>query len=296
MRTLIALSLLTLISCGEPASPPPASPSGPDPAEAARLRAEQRVKAQQAQKDNVAASTANADAVLAQRDKRRATSTAQSETATAGTSCADLAALDDKAAAAADPDIAAIYKKAADDRRAANGERVCTTLVAAAQRMQAAISAETFASADNPDGTCDGSGKYPLASCNAGPGPSTMAPAFRAQVESLKCYLSPEKLATFNEIADVMSKAVDERTAKETACRAAPDCLGPRLATRICALQAQSAELKKGIAQERANPGGVVDVVKLHDWGGQVQDADAAAKNLRAYYQATIKKPVPRCP
>jgi len=45
------------------------------------------------------------------------------------------------------------------------------------------------------------------------------------------------------------------------------------------------------IAQERRNPGGVVDLNALHDLGQRIQDIDAGLPGLKADYKAAAHKP-----
>lgn len=77
----------------------------------------------------------------------------------------------------------------------------------------------------------------------------------------------------------------------ETACRSSAPCLGGRAASQLCQLIPNRAAAAADIAKERANPGGVVDLQKLHDLGQNVQDFDAAIAKWKTSYASLLHKP-----
>jgi hypothetical protein len=83
---------------------------------------------------------------------------------------------------------------------------------------------------------------------------------------------------------------IESAIATELACRASASCMDHRLADPICMQLQRRRELLASIAQEKANPSGVVDLVRLHDLGEGVQDADAEIKAGKASYLATRHK------
>jgi hypothetical protein len=50
-------------------------------------------------------------------------------------------------------------------------------------------------------------------------------------------------------------------------------------------------EAKRQIAHEKSNPGGVVDLVMLHDLGERMQMDDNNIANLKSQYLATAHRP-----
>jgi hypothetical protein len=93
--------------------------------------------------------------------------------------------------------------------------------------------------------------------------------------------------AKAREQADKLYKLVQA----ETACRASDKCLDHRAAAATCALVENRANLVRSIAEEKANPSGVVDLARLHELGEGVQYSDAKIQEAKTYFQALRKKP-----
>lgn len=54
----------------------------------------------------------------------------------------------------------------------------------------------------------------------------------------------------------------------------------------LCEATWMAAQMREAIAKERSNPGGVVDMKSLHDWGANLQDAQAQIALLKPRYLA----------
>lgn len=80
---------------------------------------------------------------------------------------------------------------------------------------------------------------------------------------------------------------LDPLVAGEAACRASDKCMGDRM----CALVADRRDVYRQIATEKANPAGVVDLVRLHTLGEEAQSVEATIKVMATWYQAARKKP-----
>lgn len=107
--------------------------------------------------------------------------------------------------------------------------------------------------------------------------------------------LEPTKGDVVDKIAaqvDGLEKDAQEALAKESKCRSTPACLGPRIAVNFCRDTRERAETVRAIATERANPGGVVDLVRLHTLGEKVQAYDAAIADEKAAYLKNVKRPL----
>ncbi len=76
----------------------------------------------------------------------------------------------------------------------------------------------------------------------------------------------------------------------EETCRAAPKCLADRVAVPLCEAIAGKREALRGIAQERRNPAGVVNLTALHDMGEDAQIDEATIQELRAKYAALVHR------
>lgn len=301
--TLPAVPLALILACGGGSDPPPQTPQQSVQAQIdarAKADADQRATATaQAQQDSqqiLARAQAQQQQATDQRSQMLRLMQVRSEVSRAGNLCADIAALDQKATAESSPEAAEIYRKGAADRRTNNVQSAREKIRAAYEAATSSLTEDAFAKASQPDGSCDGSTAYPFADCVTGPNPAQRLADAHAQTEALKCYLNDEQIAGVVKLADLLGQRLAQLTQKETACRNTPDCLGGRALTVACAWDATSVEIKKGIAKERANPGGVVDLRKLHDWGEQSQNADDQAKTMRAYYKSVTKKNPPACP
>lgn len=80
---------------------------------------------------------------------------------------------------------------------------------------------------------------------------------------------------------------LDQVIVAEVACRASDKCMGDRM----CALVADRRDVYRQIATEKANPAGVVDLVRLHTLGEEAQSVEATIKVMATWYQAARKKP-----
>ena len=94
---------------------------------------------------------------------------------------------------------------------------------------------------------------------------------------------------------DKVQAEMAPRIAEEVACRASQKCTTARnakaIAERLCAARERRAEALAGIAHERANPSGVVDLAILHALGVDVQDADEEIANASAEYLSLMHRP-----
>jgi hypothetical protein len=86
----------------------------------------------------------------------------------------------------------------------------------------------------------------------------------------------------------------------ERVCRASQSCLTGRWASKVradaCVDIAGRNLAADEIRREKANPSGVVDLVKLHGLGQALQDADARIADAKKAYVAQMHKPFPACP
>lgn len=86
------------------------------------------------------------------------------------------------------------------------------------------------------------------------------------------------------------AERIESAIAAELSCRASASCMDHRYGDPVCGQLQRRRELLASIAQEKANPAGVVDLVRLHDLGEGVQDADAEIKAGKASYLAARHK------
>jgi hypothetical protein len=96
--------------------------------------------------------------------------------------------------------------------------------------------------------------------------------------------------------------STQERIAAEETCRASQACTAERQAKRVAAKREsdaaaicdaiETAKLEEAIiAEERANPSGVVDLKRLHDAGAILAEVREAQKQLKAQWQKDYGKP-----
>lgn len=110
-------------------------------------------------------------------------------------------------------------------------------------------------------------------------------PEVRKTAGLLRCY-DPSAAAGVDEQVSRWSAALDAAIAQELTCRASPDCMAQRVGAKICGVLADRREAVAAMSRERSNPGGVVDLVTLHDLGEKTQFDDATLGQLRANYTA----------
>ena len=111
-----------------------------------------------------------------------------------------------------------------------------------------------------------------------------------------RCYLADraDKLATLDQLLPLLDQEaakVAKMIADEQACRATPTCMAARVAKEICNDIATLKDVKRQIADEKANPGGVVDLELLHGLGERQQANEAAIRDEKAQYLKLAKKP-----
>lgn len=85
-------------------------------------------------------------------------------------------------------------------------------------------------------------------------------------------------MLTFADDADNYARELGAAVTNEEECRTSDRCMGDRVCETIGGKQQAEAWRKlslQGIAQEKANPSGVVNLVRLHDLGQDVQNAEA---------------------
>ena len=73
----------------------------------------------------------------------------------------------------------------------------------------------------------------------------------------------------------------DPKLQTEAACRKSDSCLG----NGVCLAIADKADAQKEMKRERANPSGVVDLVRLHDLGERMQADDEEIARRKGWYQ-----------
>jgi hypothetical protein len=191
-------------------------------------------------------------------------------------SCVDLAKLHAIGATKL-PVVTAMYERAAEERR----RHELLEMASDYKRFGETIgtwTADRFAQSDAPDGT------------SGGDVPREDVANIRAELESHRCY-DEAQIAELAPLVDQASALLEKRIATETACRASRPCMATRAAAEACARVAQRLALKAAIATERANPGGVVDLVKLHDLGQQVQLAEGSISDAKSRYAKLAGKP-----
>jgi hypothetical protein len=195
-----------------------------------------------------------------------------------GSSCEDIAQLrtlaQGKGATAAK-----LYTDEAERRRQA----AVRQLLAVGVPPQEVIATWTAqALRDSPDGDGGNLALPPL---------PTLAKA-RDALEAVRCYTTDQTQVNETEkTLDALNVHMQKMIADEQACRVTPACMGPRVAAVACAWLAQRRDIMAAIATEKANPAGVVDVVKLHDYGQHAQQAGDAAADARRRYTAMMHKP-----
>jgi hypothetical protein len=122
--------------------------------------------------------------------------------------------------------------------------------------------------------------------------PMQMIQAAKTGLTQAQCYTSKqEAIAQSLAVVDQESAQVTKLIADEKSCRITPACIGARIAAEICADLKDRREVQKQINEEKANPGGVVDLELLHSLGERAQADDAAITSEKAQYAKTTHKP-----
>lgn len=111
----------------------------------------------------------------------------------------------------------------------------------------------------------------------------------RNLVSELVCYDAGAAAAKKDEV-DGWARELDENVSIEISCRASPKCMGGRLAKPICDALSDKRAAQQGIAEERRNPSGVVDLRALHDLGERIQDDDATIADLERKYASMTRQ------
>jgi hypothetical protein len=210
-----------------------------------------------------------------QRDQRRYASDAARLT----DSCADIASLRAIAGEVV-PSVARAYLDEADrreKRQAAQIKAVTAELFAKANGW----TVEFFSEGDTPDGA--------RGDIEGTETPRVAIPAVKERLERARCY-SDTEVTRADAVLDKLSALMESAIADEAKCRATPSCMGARIAVNVCGWIASRKDALREIASEKANPGGVVDLVKLHDLGQSVQALDGRIGAGKAdYVRATHK-------
>jgi len=189
-----------------------------------------------------------------------------------GSSCTDLAELERRAEVARAPRVAERYRDEAAMRRRAAVESLRVRVVMALSGSEDWTPA-LFAEAEEP-----------------GAGPRADVETARAAVEQMRCY-DATRAAQIAGNVDGIRAQIDAMIAIETKCRASAPCMATRAAATICALAAERREAAQEIQTERRNPGGVVDLVRLHNLGETVQALDGRIATAKVDYTKAARKP-----
>ena len=96
-------------------------------------------------------------------------------------------------------------------------------------------------------------------------------PRVNALVDPLWCYDASAALKAQTNV-EIWDALREKGISDEQTCRATATCMGARIAVPLCQAIAIRRAAMRGIAQERANPAGVVDLNALHELGRQVQE------------------------
>lgn len=122
--------------------------------------------------------------------------------------------------------------------------------------------------------------------------PMQMIQAARDGLTQAQCYTSKrEAIAQSLAVVDEISARITKQIADEKSCRVTPACIGPRIAAEICAGIQDRRDVQKQINEEKANPGGVVDLELLHSLGERAQADDALIASDKAQYAKVVRKP-----
>lgn len=138
-----------------------------------------------------------------------------------------------------------------------------------------------FAAGDTPDGArADVADESPMQAIAR----------MRVKIEALRA-TNPDVASKAGQILDGLEQSMKSRIDAETKCRATPACMGERIAALACSAISDRRGAAQAIVDEKKNPAGVIDLVKLHDLGQAVQDLDARIATWKKQYLATMKKP-----
>jgi hypothetical protein len=92
-------------------------------------------------------------------------------------------------------------------------------------------------------------------------------------------------------VARAEADRLEPLIAAEVGCRASPKCMDRRAIAVVCAWVARRQGFVQDIADERANPSGVVDLARLHSLGEDLESARADLKTAVKAYETAQKKP-----
>jgi hypothetical protein len=122
--------------------------------------------------------------------------------------------------------------------------------------------------------------------------PMQMIQAAKDGLTQAQCYTSKREVLTQSlAVVDEISTKTTKLIADEKSCRVTPACIGPRIAAEICAGIQDRRNVQKQINDEKANPGGVVDLVLLHTLGERAQSDDAVIASDKVQYAKVVHKP-----
>ncbi len=106
-----------------------------------------------------------------------------------------------------------------------------------------------------------------------------------------------DPLASSNIASDIdaLESVIKQAIAKETACRATPQCMNERkkrdLIATICADIPLLRDNERALREERANPAGVVDLEVLHGLGASIQNFTREIDSAKREYAKVAKRP-----
>ena len=115
------------------------------------------------------------------------------------------------------------------------------------------------------------------------------------------CYDATVGAGLVAQVNDWANK-LEQSVAEERKCRATPACMRQRkmdieraeaaeVVEQLCPIIADRREAFQQIAAEKQNPGGVVNLVTLHDLGERIQVDDSNIAKLKSQYTAVAHRP-----
>lgn len=99
---------------------------------------------------------------------------------------------------------------------------------------------------------------------------------------------SPAKARTLREGFAKVKDATAKVLERELACRADDACMVTRA---VCGELAHKKELQALLAEEKANPAGVIDLRRAYELGNDIQITDKRIAEAKATYAKVVKKP-----
>ncbi len=190
-----------------------------------------------------------------------------------GDSCEDVAALADAGAHRPDADVAQLYANLVATRRTTETNRRLKDL-------QQILHRADYVSRDRDDPTVSIIYEDQIRQAVA------MA---RSIAQEIRCYDEAAGKAATTDV-DAWANGLETSIADEKACMAKPQCLADRLLPSLCETIGMKREALAGIAREKRNPSGFVDMRLLRDLGEDVQNDEDRLRELRARYLKVAHK------